>query len=385
MNDGLSQQERYLSIRNVTLVGVVVNIGLTIAQILFGIIDQSQALLADGLHTLSDLVSDVVVLIAAKYSAEEADTTHPYGHARFETLATVIVGAILLFVAMEILLNAVQKLLSPESLPQPGFLSLTIVIIAILSKEALYQYTIYVSKRTQSLMLKANAWHHRSDAISSVIVLIGIGGTLWGFYWLDAVAAIGVSFMIAHIGWSLGRSGLQQLVDTGLADEQLQHIKGIISSVDGVHTLHDLRTRSMGSTVLVDVHILVDPRISVSEGHQIGEVVRQTLIKEVAEIGDVLVHIDPENDEQHLANLTLPLRKEITGRLQTKWQMWGIKASIQQMTLHYLGGRLTIDIYLSLRTCENLEETAQLSQRLTNMIQEEELNIHTVRVYFSQN
>jgi len=269
-----SQKERYLAIRNVTLTGIVGNILLTIAKLIFGIIGQSQALIADGLHSLSDLISDGMILIAAKYSTQEADADHPYGHARFETLATVAVGVLLFLVAAGMLIDATRRLFDPTLLWQPTAISLAIAILSILIKEALYQYTIHVAKQVRSPMLQANAWHHRSDAVSSIIVLLGVAGTMAGLSGLDALAAIGVSLMIAHIAWSLGWGGIKDLVDTGLDYKQIIEIKNIIHSVDGVHTLHDLRTRKMGANALVDVHILVDPRLSVSEGHQIGEMVR---------------------------------------------------------------------------------------------------------------
>lgn len=376
-----AHSQRYYAIRQVTLVGVVGNILLSIVKLIFGFIGQSQALIADGLHSLSDLISDGVVLMAAKYSSQDADANHPYGHGRFETVATVAVGGLLLMVAVGLLIDAGYRLLKPELLLQPGLISLVVTVVSLVTKEILYQYTVKVAKRVRSPMLQANAWHHRSDAVSSLIVLVGVLGSMAGVPWLDAIAAIGVGLMIAHIGWTLGRGGVSELVDTALDDEQIQQIKEVIQSVDGVRTLHELRSRRMGSQALVDVHILVNPKISVSEGHQIGEIVRYRLISDLEEVGDVLIHVDPENDVKAHPNLKLPLRDEIIARLQKKWEGEGIVIDQEQVTLHYLGGKLTVDIYLSLEIVQNIENAQALSQRFAAMAAEE-LNIRAIRVYY---
>lgn len=379
----MSQKERYLAIRNVTLVGVVGNILLTIVKLVFGIVGHSQALIADGLHSLSDLISDGVVLVAAKYSTLDADSNHPYGHARFETVATVAIGGLLVIIAIVMLIEAGRRLFDPTLLLQPTTISLVIAGLSIVIKEALYQYTTYIAKHVRSQMLRANAWHHRSDAISSVIVFFGIIGSMAGVSWLDAVAAIGVSLMIAHIGFQLGASGVSELVDTGLNSQQISHITEIIASVDGVKMLHELRTRRMGANALVDVHILVNPRLSVSEGHHIGEQVRIRLIEEMDEIADVLVHIDPENDEKEKLNLELPLRDEIIARLRQRrrWQSLEAVDAIEQITLHYLKGRLTVDIYLSLSVVQEIKEAQILSQHFAQLAKDDPI-IHTINVYY---
>jgi cation diffusion facilitator family transporter len=378
----MTQEERYFAMRNVTWWSVVTNIGLAVIKIVFGIIGHSQALIADGLHSLSDLISDGVVLITAKYSTLDADANHPYGHARFETLATIVVGGLLVIVAIGIVIDSGQRLLDPSLLWQPTGISLAVIILSILVKEALYQYTQYVAKKLRSQLLAANAWHHRSDAISSVIVLIGIIGSMVGIIWLDTLAAIGVSLMIAHIGWSLGWSGVRELVDTGLDEKQLREIHQVINSIAEVRTLHELRTRSMGSQVLVDVHILVDPLISVSEGHQIAETVRAHLMAKIDEIADVLVHIDPEPDETTEPNLNLPLRHEITTYLQRCWQSLDAAKAIENITLHYLTGKLTVDIYLSFNKVQDIAEAKALAQQFAELAKNES-KIHAIRVYFS--
>ncbi len=378
-NNKISSKERYIAIRNITLIGVIGNIFITIIKLVFGFYGRSQALIADGLHSLSDLISDGVVLVAAKYSSLDADADHPYGHARFETIATVALGFLLLLVAGGTLIDAVRRLLEPELLWHPSKITLIIAALSILVKEALYQYTILVAKRLRSQMLRANAWHHRSDAFSSVVVVVGIAGSMAGYPWLDAAAAILVSFMIAHIAWSLGWGAVRDLVDTGLDDSQINQIKTLIQSVDGVHTLHELRTRKMGENALVDVHILVNPRISVSEGHQIGEMVRQSLVQNIEEITDVLVHIDPENDEKIRANLNLPLRNEIITDLQKCWQSVENIQATPQITLHYLLGKVTVEIYLPLSI--DIKSREAISQCFSDFTANSP-DMETIKIYY---
>lgn len=375
------QRDRYLAIRNVALIGAIINIILVVAQLVIGWIGHSHALVADGLHSLSDLISDGVVLVAAKYSAREADKEHPYGHARFETVATIIISLLLMSVAVWILFEASKRLLEPALLSRPTALSLAVVIVTILVKEILYHYTMYVAYQVRSKMLRASAWHHRSDAISSVIVLVGITGSMAGIIWLDAVAAIGVGLMIAKIAWSLGRSGVRELVDTGLSEEELDRIREIIKSIDGVRTLHELRTRYMGSNILVEVHILVNPRVSVSEGHQIGESVRYCLMEGLKDIADVTVHIDPEDDVEQEPNLDLPSRKEVTQYLQHCWQSLDTTYIIEHITLHYLSGKLIVEAYIPLEIINNLEEARTLARQFKKLVTDDS-DIHDVLVYF---
>lgn len=385
MGSNLSEEElhrRYIDIRNVTWVGVVINIVLSISKLVFGYIGQSQALIADGFHSLSDLISDAVVLVTARYSRERADPEHPYGHARFETIATVTVGFILLVVVFFMLIDVVRRLYETHDLMRPTMLSLFIVILSIVSKEALYHYTIFVGEKTRSTMLKANAWHHRSDAFSSVIALVGVGGSMMGIVWLDAVAAIGVILMIAQIGWSLTMSGAQELVDTGLNADKLEEIQEIINATDGVIAIHELRTRRMGSNVLMDVHILVNPRISVSEGHHIGEIMRLTLLDKVEEISEVIAHIDPENDEETSPNKGLPLRQVITENLEKAWQSLPIMQSIQHTVLHYISGKVNVDVYLPVSHLTDISQAKELSHQLKELSREYSY-IDTIKIFYS--
>ncbi|MCP4408880.1 MAG: cation transporter [Gammaproteobacteria bacterium] len=373
-------QDDYLDKRRVTVVGAVINMLLAVAKVVFGIIGSSQSLIADGIHSLSDLASDAMVLVAAKYGSQGADADHPYGHARFETAATLGLGLLLFVVAAGIMLDAVDRLFSPDSLLQPGLLALVVAAVSILSKEALYHYTMLVARRLRSKLIRANAWHHRSDAVSSVVVFIGIAGTMAGLPYLDAIAAIGVSLMIAKIGWDLGWGGLRELVDTGLDPEELKAIAGTIDAVNGVSSHHMLRTRRMGEDVLVEVHIVVGSKVTVSEGHQISDRVRMNLKNEHENVTEIMVHIDPEDDAVKSPTDILLPREEIIDRLNTRWASLPLD-SIEQVNLHYLEGKVNVEVLLPLGLAENLEQARQLADSFVEKAKNE-AEIADVRVLF---
>jgi len=357
-------KQRYQAIRRVTGVGAVINLLLTVIKIIIGVLGHSPALVADGIHSLSDLLTDVMVVWASKHGSKQADEDHPYGHGRIETIMTVALGLVLLLVAAGIVYDAVSRLFHPERLTLPGLLALTAAAVSIISKEALYHYTLRVARATRSSLLTANAWHHRSDAISSIVVFVGIAGTMAGLPYLDAIAAAGVGLMIGKIAWDLGWQAARELVDTALEGERVEAIRDAIQAVDGVEKMHNLRTRSMGADALVDVHIQVSPRLSVSEGHHISEGVRYRIKREVEEVRDVLVHIDPEDDELIALNAHLPSRKVVLARLQPFWQDIPAAARIERITLHYLNGHLHIEVYLPLDAAPDDTARRQLTRDL---------------------
>jgi len=361
----ITLEQRKQETSRITLWGVVVNLALSVIKIIGGIIGQSQALLADGIHSLSDLASDGMVLIAAKHAGEDADEDHPYGHARYETLATVALGILLIGVAVGIAYDAILRLEvlrmeSPEEIIGPALFTLIIAAISIVSKEVLFHATRSVAQKLRSPLLEANAWHHRSDAISSVVVFLGIGGTYFGFPLLDAIAAFLVSLMIAKIGLDLSRQSVQELVDTALEPEMVKQIKQTIMDIDDVRELHLLRTRRMGHNALVDVHIQVSPRLSVSEGHHITESVETNLKEKFDDVNDVTVHIDPEDDEVTASCKHLPLRSELLLTLNQNWAEHPVLKNIDDVTLHYLDGQVHVEAFLALSYLQKLEHAKSL-------------------------
>lgn len=358
----LSIEQRKNETNHITLWGVAINLFLSIIKIAGGIFGQSQALLADGIHSLSDLASDGMVLIAVKHAGEDADDDHPYGHGRYETLATVALGILLIAVAVGIAFNAMQRMEHPDRIVIPAMFTLIIAAISIISKEGLYHATRVVAKRIRSPLLEANAWHHRSDAVSSIVVLIGIAATYIGYPLLDAIAALIVALMIAKIGFDLSRQSVQELVDTALEPEMVDRIKQSILDIDDVRELHLLRSRRVGHNALVDVHIQVAPRLSVSEGHHISEAVESTLISNFEEINDVTVHIDPEDDESTASCKNLPLRSELLLELSNAWAAHDTLKHIDDVTLHYLSGYISVEACLPMQYIESIEEVQPLKQ-----------------------
>ncbi len=361
----LTAKQRHQEINQVTLWGVFVNLVLSVSKLAGGFFGQSQALIADGVHSLSDLASDAMVFVAAKHASEDADEEHPYGHARFETIATVALAVLLTIVGLGIAYDAIVSLVSDDVLAKPDAFTLWIAAFSILSNEGLYHYTKLVGNRIRSNLLIANAWHHRSDAISSIVVMIGIAGTQFDMPKLDAYAAIIVAIMIARIGFKLGYDSVQELVDASLEPELVDRIRQQILSHEGVRELHMLRTRRLGQYAHVDVHIMVAPKLSVSEGHHISETVEKMLKDSFDAINDVTVHIDPEDDEQEAQSMHLPLRGELITTLKTEWSKIPELRSIDEITLHYLSGEISVEASMPLDKVGDIELTKDLQTRFS--------------------
>ncbi|HIG65064.1 MAG TPA: cation transporter [Methyloprofundus sp.] len=362
-----------------TLVGALVNFFLSILKIGFGVLGQSAALIADGVHSLSDLASDLLVLIAVKLGAREADHDHPYGHRRFETIATVVLGVGLIIVATGIAWDVYERIVQPERLLIPHPEALGIAAISILANEWLYQYTKRVATFTRSKLLLANAWHHRSDAISSVVVLIGVAGSLLGYVWADAVAAVIVALMIAKIGVNLVTDSIKELVDTGLSEDVVAEIRAEIAAIEGVRNLHLLRTRQMGEDALVDAHIVVSSRITVSEGHMIADVVRDVLIDKFDEVRDVLVHVDPENDEYVIEQNKVLLRQDIDAYLQQ--YLAENHPLIDSFRVHYIKGKVELEVVLP-HTMFSLSQQVNTIKNRCAVLEHEVDQISSVLVFF---
>jgi cation diffusion facilitator family transporter len=353
------REARAKAISRTAIVGGVINLVLSLIKIVAGVVWSSQALVADGIHSLSDLASDVLVWFAGRHATQAPDAEHPYGHARYETVATLALGLFLIAVAIGIAWDAGHRLFAPEELLRPEALALVAALISILAKEWLYWWTLAYARRVRSDMLRANAWHHRSDAISSVVVLVGVGGTLAGLTYLDAVAAILVAVMIARIGWEIGWQAVRELVDTGLEQERINAIRETIRTVGGVRDIHMLRTRRHGGQASADVHVLVDPRVSVSEGHMISVLVERRLKEQIDEITDVTVHIDPEDDEVAPPPLSLPLRADALARLDALWEGIPEAKRRRRTVLHYLNGKIDVEVFLPLEACGGTRDDAR--------------------------
>ena len=284
--------ERSAAASRSTWVSVGVNLVLTALQITAGIFSKSQALIADGIHSLSDLVADFVVLFAGHHSKKDADEDHPYGHQRFETAASLALGLLLLAVGVGMLWSAVGKLESPETVQKVHVLALWVAGGALVSKELLFRYMLSVAKRVKSSMLVANAWHARSDAASSLVVGLGIVGNLAGYPILDPIAALIVGFMVGKMGWSFSWNALHDLMDRAVDEQEVQAIRQTLIETLGVRNVHDVRTRKMGDMIVVDAHLEVDADITVEAGHTIAVLARQRVLQR-HRVLNLMTHIDP--------------------------------------------------------------------------------------------
>ncbi|EJO61457.1 cation diffusion facilitator family transporter [Burkholderia multivorans] len=339
--------DKHAVARKSTFVSIVLNVVLATFQIAVGVIAHSQALIADGVHSISDLISDFVVLVANRHSGAVPDVDHNYGHSRYETVASLFLGAILIAVGIGMLWRGGERLVHLDTIPPVHFSALLVALTVLVSKEALFRYMLREARRVRSAMLVANAWHARSDAASSLVVAIGIVGSLFGFRLLDPIAAAIVGFMVARMGWTFGYDALQDLSDRALSLAETAEIRALLAATPGVRDVHDLRTRKMGDAALVDAHILVDPMISVSEGHYIAETARARVLTD-PRVLDALIHVDPENDAARRPALALPPRDEIATRLEAALAQRGLRATA--INLHYLSTGLEIDVTLPAET-----------------------------------
>jgi cation diffusion facilitator family transporter len=287
-----SPEERAAAASRSTWISVGVNLILTITQIAVGILAKSQGLVADGIHSLSDLVADFVVLLASHHAKKDADEDHPYGHQRFETAASLVLGALLLAVGIGMLWSAFRKLEEPDLVLQVHIVALWVAGGALIAKELLFRYMLSVAKRVKSSMLVANAWHARSDAASSLVVGIGIIGNLAGYPILDPIAALIVGFMVAKMGWSFGWDAMHDLMDRSVDEQEVAAIRQTLVDTPGVQSVHDIRTRKMGDMVVVDAHIEVDAAISVEAGHDIAVEARQRVLQR-HRVLNLMTHVDP--------------------------------------------------------------------------------------------
>lgn len=285
-------EQRAAAASRSTWVSVTVNLVLSVLQVLVGILARSQGLIADGIHSLSDLVADFVVLLANHHSRKDADADHPYGHHRFENAASLALGALLLAVGVGMLWSAILKLEHPEAVPRVHVVALWVVLAALLAKELLFRYMLAVAKRVKSGMLVANAWHARSDAASSLVVAIGIGGNLAGYPLLDPIAAAIVGFLVARMGWGFGWDALHDLMDRAVDEREVEAIRQTLLATPGVISVHDVRTRKMGDMIIVDAHLEVQSTLTVEDGHNIAVEARNRVMLR-HRVLNLMTHVDP--------------------------------------------------------------------------------------------
>ncbi|HCQ90097.1 MAG TPA: cation transporter [Clostridium sp.] len=283
----------YKKAAKVSIITVIINTVLAIFKVIAGIVGKSSAMIADGIHTFSDIATTVVVIIGLKISNKDADEKHPYGHEKFEPEISKVVSLILAGTGVFLAYNAIQILLS-GNLDTPKPIALYAALTSIVVKEGMYWYTIITARKVKSIAMEADAWHHRSDAISSVGTLIGIAGARMGFKFLDPVAGIIVSLILIKVGVEFYLKATDQLVDQSADDEVIEQIKEVATSIEGVKEIHDLKTKKFGNKIYVDIEIQVDKRITVEEGHHIASLVHDSIEDTIEDVKHCMIHVEPD-------------------------------------------------------------------------------------------
>jgi cation diffusion facilitator family transporter len=338
---------RYKLMRNTTILGMVVNIILSICQISIGLLFFSQALVADGIHTLGDLIGDLGVLFASYHSNKAPDEQHPFGHGKIESLATFFLGTILIVVAVGLIYRA----LITVYVELPDTITIFVAFFVVVAKEGLYRIVLFYGKKISSDMLIANAWHYRTDALSSIIVLVGIAVAIAGFSYADIIAASIVALFIAFMGFKMIKSGINEMIDSSLGPEQTKKIINLILQTPGVISSHMLRTRKSGGFSFADVHVQVPPYISVSEGHKISCDVEKVIKDNLPHLHDIVVHIDVEDDEKNVTTITYPTKENILKEIKKTIPK---KIKILNYSLHYLANK--IDLQLVFKNDDNIKK-----------------------------
>ncbi|MBF0622510.1 MAG: cation transporter [Magnetococcales bacterium] len=375
------KQERYNASKRVTLLGAFVNIFLTAGKLFAGIFGGSAAMIADGIHSASDLVSDVVVLFSIKMAHKEADEDHPYGHGKFEALATLFVAVALLTVALGIVWESVGRLMEPNLEP-PTMVALIAAIVSIVSKEAMFQYTIRVGRKYDAKAIIANAWHQRSDAISSVAAMVGVGGAMYGWTILDPLAAVAVAFFLGKVGVEVLMDALKELTDSieAIDEEVRKEIHEVAHDLPGVRSIHAMHARRMGPDVYVDAHVVVDRYLSVSEGHQIADMVRFKLRDHVRSVTEVMVHVDTEDD--HIEDNIVPIypsRTEFRAVVEKVVSEFATFTGIHDVTPHFCPKGVQLSVNLEVADDCTLAEARSQSEALSEQLKQAHDTIREVQ------
>lgn len=338
----------------VTLIGSMINVFLVMVKLLAGTLGHSTAMIADAIHSLSDLLNDVVVIFSFQIGRIPKDEGHPYGHGRAETIGATIIGAAIVLVGFG-MVSEVWRIIVSGTNKDPKLVTAFVAVVSIIVKETLYHYTKAIGEKLHSPIIIANAWDQRSDALSSGAAFIGIVLAMNGYPVMDTLAAGVVGLMILKVGYSVLKNSIHDLMDSALDETQIQKVESVIRASPGVIELHDLRTRKIGGKILIDVHVLVDSEISVTEGHNIAETVRRELIRSFDNVQDALVHIDPE-DDSGLDQIYRTTREELKRRTDSVIAATNGLVNSGKMRVHYLNGKNLIEVFVCVEKKRTAEE-----------------------------
>ena len=374
---------RYIQAKRVTQVGTVGDTLLTIGKVTVGLMTNSAALLAEGLHSGADLLFDVVVLVGMKIARREPDESHPYGHGKFEGLFTLFLSALLLMVAVGVVIDAVDRM-GTDNLQAPGSWAFWAALLSIITKEGLFQYTVRVGRQLKSNIIMANAWHHRADSISSFAAMLGIGGALLGYPILDPVAAIAVAFFVSKVGFEIGWDAIKELTDASDAVDQevRQRINQLINEIPDVLSAHFVTARQLGPDIVVDVHVVVPLCLSASEGHQVAEQVKHSLLKQVDAITEVVVHVDTEDDLEQTIPVQ-PSRNELLDWIFKEIPDNHPVVGVVRLQPNYTSSGIHLDLVLEVDESHSFEAAHADAQKLCARLLNGGKNILEVRTSFA--
>lgn len=382
------RDQNYQSAKRVTLIGTVADATLTTAKLVIGILGNSAALVAEGLHSAADLLFDLVVLVGMHMARKQADEDHPYGHGKYESLATLILALILLSVALGIVWDAAGRIQS-HSLEAPATITLWVALGSMIIKEFLYQYTVRVGRQIGSKIIVANAWHHRSDAIASFAALIGIAGAIMGWPIFDPIAAIGVAFFVGKVGVEIAIDSLKELTDASTAIDNEIHdaIQRLINEHPEVQSAHLVKARKMGPDIMVDVHVVVDPFLSVSEGHQIADEVEKTLIRQIADVTSVMVHVDVHDDMASESDMTERVERLVPSRSQLRERISGIGhlepplQGVHEVIPHRTPQGIVAEVFVTAEAGADIEQVREGARQLGRRLRETHSDFARVRLH----
>jgi len=358
MQEQLDQRRK--AAERVTLIGSVVDLLLGLSKIIVGFIANSSALIVDGVHSLSDLATDFMVILVLRISHQEPDKNHPWGHGRFETVGTVALGVILIAVGATLAYEMLVRAFNTTEIVVPTWPALVVAALSVVSKEAIFRYSLKIGKELKSDLLIANAWHSRTDALSSIIVFVALIGAMLGVWWLDALAAVLVALFIGKIGWGLVTSSITELVDTALPPERVKELRETVLEVEGILSAHDFKSRTMGNQVLLEMHLQVAPHLSASEGHYVGDLAVYALQNRFDDLSHIIFHIDTYDDQPfHDQPMpVMPSRKEIKVLIyQQMDQLIGSHDNFQ-LTLYYDPSYVDIELKLQAEFMAELDKAA---------------------------
>ena len=287
---------RYDESNKITVISILLNIGLTILKILAGILGNSTAIIADGLHSASDIITSIGILIGNKISRKPRDDEHQYGHEKAESLVSFILAAVLIGIALKIGYDGFKDLININNILVPNALPLAVALISIAVKEYQYQITIRVAKKINSSSLKADAWHHRSDAFSSIAAFVGIGGAMLGFKILDPIASIIVAIVVIKVGIEILKSACDELMDSSISKEDIREIKSLIDNNKKIYGIKDFKSRKYGSIAYIDMSIFIDKSKTLEEAHDIADNLEHSIISNLNYIKEINIHTEPYNN-----------------------------------------------------------------------------------------